>query len=103
MLRNLWNDDCGFGLLTAEFMFVFTILVLGIITGLVAVRQALIYLSNGDAEAALVSKSLAHADGVRVVDLDPRLYDPLIQALGIVADPTNPDQARAIVQSGMRA
>ena len=63
-----------------------------------SVRQALIYVSNGDAEAALVSKTLANADAVRVVDLDPGLYDPLIQALGIVADTTNPDQARAFVQ-----
>jgi molybdate transport system substrate-binding protein len=63
-----------------------------------SVRQALIYVSNGDAEAALVSKTLANADAVRVVALDPRLYDPLVQALGIVADTTNPDQARAFVQ-----
>jgi hypothetical protein len=42
MLRKLWNDDCGSGLLSAEWILLFTILVLGIITGLVAVRQALI-------------------------------------------------------------
>jgi hypothetical protein len=42
MLRNLWNDDCGTGLITAEWLFLFTILVLGLISGLVAVRQALI-------------------------------------------------------------
>jgi hypothetical protein len=41
MLR-LWRDDCGSGLLTAEWLFLFTILVLGLISGLVAVRQALI-------------------------------------------------------------
>jgi hypothetical protein len=42
MLRKLWNDDCGVGLLSAEWLFLFAILILGIITGLVAVRQALI-------------------------------------------------------------
>jgi hypothetical protein len=42
MLRNLWNDDNGSGLLTAEWLFIFAILVLGIIAGLVAVRQAIL-------------------------------------------------------------
>jgi hypothetical protein len=42
MLRNLWTDDRGAGLLTAELLFLFTILILGIITGLIALRQALI-------------------------------------------------------------
>ena len=37
----LWNDDCG-ALIATEWVFVATILVLGIITGLVAVRQAVI-------------------------------------------------------------
>ena len=41
MLRRLWADDCG-ALIATEWVFVATILVLGIITGLVAVRQALI-------------------------------------------------------------
>jgi len=42
MIRRLWNDDCGSGLLTGEWLFLFAILVLGLISGLVAVRQALI-------------------------------------------------------------
>jgi hypothetical protein len=42
MIRKLWNDDCGSGLLTAEWLFIFAILVLGLISGLVAVRQALL-------------------------------------------------------------
>src|SRR5215831_10730423 len=40
-MRKLWNDDCG-ALIATEWVFVATILVLGIITGLVAVRQAVI-------------------------------------------------------------
>jgi hypothetical protein len=42
MLRNLWSDDSGTGLVTMEILFLFAILVLGIITGLVAVRQGMI-------------------------------------------------------------
>jgi len=41
LLKRLWADDCG-ALLATEWVFVATILVLGIITGLVAVRQAVI-------------------------------------------------------------
>jgi Flp pilus assembly pilin Flp len=41
MLRKLWNDDGG-ALIATEWTFVATILVLGAITGLVAVRQAVI-------------------------------------------------------------
>jgi hypothetical protein len=40
MLKNLWNDDCG-ALIAMEFLFVATILVIGIIVGLVAVRNAI--------------------------------------------------------------
>jgi hypothetical protein len=42
MLRNLWNDDSGSGLITIEWLFLAAILAIGVITGLVAVRQALI-------------------------------------------------------------
>ena len=41
LMVRLWNDDCG-ALIAAEWVFVATILVLGAITGLVAVRQAII-------------------------------------------------------------
>jgi hypothetical protein len=41
LLVRLWNDDAG-ALIAAEWVFVATILVLGAITGLVAVRQAVI-------------------------------------------------------------
>ena len=48
----LWNDDCG-ALIATEWVFVATILVLGIITGLVAVRQAVIDELNDFANAVL--------------------------------------------------
>jgi len=41
MLLKLWSDDSG-ALIATEWVFVATILVLGAITGLVAVRQAVI-------------------------------------------------------------
>jgi hypothetical protein len=41
MLVHLWNDDSG-ALIATEWIFVATILVLGAIAGLVAVRQAVI-------------------------------------------------------------
>ena len=40
-LIRLWQDDCG-ALIATEWVFVATILVLGLVTGLVAVRQAAI-------------------------------------------------------------
>jgi hypothetical protein len=39
LLLKLWNDDAG-ALIAAEYLFVATILVIGIITGLVSVRNA---------------------------------------------------------------
>jgi hypothetical protein len=41
LMVKLYNDDCG-ALIASEWVFVATILVLGAITGLVAVRQAVI-------------------------------------------------------------
>ena len=56
-----------------------------------SVRQALIYAQNGDAEAALVSRAQAAGPEVLTVDIDPALYDPLIQAME-----SSPRQASAI-------
>ena len=39
MLKKLWSDDCG-ALIATEFLFVATILIIGIITGLSSVRSA---------------------------------------------------------------
>jgi hypothetical protein len=41
MMLRLWKDDCG-ALIATEWVFVATILVLGSITGLVMVRQAVL-------------------------------------------------------------
>jgi hypothetical protein len=42
MLRKLWNDDCGFAGNTIEWLFMIVILIIGLIAGWVAVRQALL-------------------------------------------------------------
>ncbi len=52
MLSKLWNDDCG-AIIATEWVFVVTILVLGIITGLVALRQAVISETTELAQAIL--------------------------------------------------
>lgn len=64
-----------------------------------SVRQAFIYVEQGDAEAALVSRSLiADGGGLKVIEVDSGLYDPLIQGLGIVAQSDKLDRARRFVE-----
>jgi molybdate transport system substrate-binding protein len=50
-----------------------------------SVRQALLYAQKGDVEAALVGRAIANVPEVRQIEVDDTLYDPIIQALGIVA------------------
>jgi molybdate transport system substrate-binding protein len=49
-----------------------------------SVRQALQFVETGNAEAGLVSKAIEGVPEVRVVAVDPSLYDPIVQGLGIV-------------------
>ena len=42
MLRNFWNDECGF-LVSAELVLVATIVVIGLIVGLIEVQAAIIH------------------------------------------------------------
>ncbi len=49
-----------------------------------SVRQALQFVQTGNAEAALVGRSIANVKEVRVVEVDPKLYDPILQGMGIV-------------------
>jgi len=42
MLRNFWNDECGF-LVSAELVLVATIVVIGLIVGLVELQAAIIH------------------------------------------------------------
>ena len=63
-----------------------------------SVGQALIYVQNGDAEAALVSHALVDPGDAASSRSMPALYDPLIQALGIVAATKLRDHARALAR-----
>jgi molybdate transport system substrate-binding protein len=63
-----------------------------------SVRQTLRYAQSGDVEAALVSRAIAAVPEVRTVPVDPGLYDPIVQALGIVAASSRPADAEAFVR-----
>ena len=54
-----------------------------------SVRQALQYVQTGNAEAGLVSKATASGTRLRVIEIDPKLYDPIVQDLAIVTGSTN--------------
>src|SRR5262245_9932489 len=59
MVLKLWKDDCGASY-TGELILVFTILVIGLITGLVALRQALIT-ELGDIANALLALNQSYS------------------------------------------
>jgi molybdate transport system substrate-binding protein len=63
-----------------------------------SVRQALLYAEKGDADAALVGRAIARVPGVRAIDIDPALYDPIIQALGVVASSARGSDAEKFVR-----
>ena len=63
-----------------------------------SVRQALLYVEKGDAEAALVGRAIANVPGVRLVQVDAELYDPIIQALGIIAATTRDADAEQLAR-----
>jgi molybdate transport system substrate-binding protein len=50
-----------------------------------SVRQALQYVQKGNAETALIGRAIANVPEVRTVEVDKQLYEPIIQALGVVA------------------
>lgn len=62
-----------------------------------SVRQALIYVERGDAEAALVGLAIARSPSIHSVAISADLYDPIIQALGIVARSSRHDEAERFV------
>jgi molybdate transport system substrate-binding protein len=58
------------------------------------VRQAMQYVETGNAEAGLVAHSVAGADGVRTIEVDPGLYEPILQGVGVVARSGRAEAAR---------
>ena len=63
-----------------------------------SVRQVLNYVQEGNAEAALVGRAIVKVKGVVPVDVDPGLYDPIIQALGILTSSTRQQEAESFAQ-----
>lgn len=57
------------------------------------VRQALEFVESGNAEAGLVGRAIARTPAVEVVAVDAKLYDPIVQAVGVVA--ASPRRAEA--------
>jgi molybdate transport system substrate-binding protein len=51
-----------------------------------SVRQALQFVESGNAEVGFVGKAIAGVKGVRTIPLHPDAYDPIVQAMGIVAE-----------------
>jgi hypothetical protein len=87
LLRKLWQDDCG-ALISSEFLFVATILVIGVIVGLTAVRSALnaeltqlgnafLALSQGFTISGQ-SGSGGQTDGSAAIDTPSTLQSPVL-------------------------
>jgi molybdate transport system substrate-binding protein len=58
------------------------------------VRQAMQFVQTGNAEAGLVAHSVAGVPEVIATDIDPALYEPIFQGLGIVSSSNNAVVAR---------
>lgn len=63
-----------------------------------SVAQALQFIQSGNAEAGLVGKAVAGVPEVRTIAVDPKLYEPLIQALGVVAASSRSEAAREFAE-----
>ncbi len=63
-----------------------------------AARQALQFVQTGNAEAGLVARSIASAEGVTGVPVDQALHEPLAQTIGVVSDTAHPELARRFVE-----
>jgi molybdate transport system substrate-binding protein len=59
------------------------------------VRQALQFVQTGNAEAGFVGRAIAGVPEVRAIAIDPALYDPIVQGLGIVSRTGQAERARA--------
>lgn len=60
-----------------------------------SVRQALQFVQSGNAEVGLVGKAIADVEEVRPHPIDPALYQPIVQALGVSVEAPNPEKAAA--------
>jgi molybdate transport system substrate-binding protein len=63
-----------------------------------SVRQALQYVQTGNAEAGLVGRAISGVPEVRSVVVDPLLYDPIVQGLGVVAKSPHRQEAEVFAR-----
>jgi molybdate transport system substrate-binding protein len=62
-----------------------------------SVRQAAQFVETGNADAGLLGRSVAEAAGLAGRPVPPRLYDPIVQGLGVVAASRHREAAQAFV------
>lgn len=62
------------------------------------VRQALQFIQTGDAQAGIVGQAIADVPEIVWMPIDPGLYNPLQQALAVVASSSQPEAARAFAE-----
>ncbi len=85
LLQKLWNDDCG-ALISIEFLFVATVLIIGLVVGLATLRDAvnaelselanaLLALSQGFTVSG-VSGCCSSVDGAAVIDTPGLVVPP---------------------------
>ena len=90
LFRQLWADDAGF-IVSSEAVFLFTIVVVGLVVGWVAIRDSNVAewtdvansiqaLNQGYLSFGLQSNCImAASDGSELIDLDPTLLDIIHQ------------------------
>jgi molybdate transport system substrate-binding protein len=61
------------------------------------VRQAVQFVESGNAEAGIIAQSDAGAEQIRVSPIEPQLYQPIQQALGIIQESPYEAEARAFI------
>ncbi len=61
-----------------------------------SVRQALVYLERGEVEAAIVGRALVRGDSYRMLAVDRKLYDPIVQGMGVIVSSKRQDDARRL-------
>lgn len=63
-----------------------------------SVRQALLFVQTGNAEAGFVSRAMSNVAELRTLEIDPSLYDPIVQTLGIVSATKKRDAAESFAR-----
>jgi molybdate transport system substrate-binding protein len=61
------------------------------------IQQALVFVRTGNADAAIVARSLLAADEACSTPIDPSMHQPIPQAAAVLANATDKARARSIV------